>query len=106
VSNACGAEEGRTYPIDRPSPFPGAGSRKCGESVDEATARARPVEDAMDWHPLVLMRIVFVVLVCVVVAAGVMTKARPRTGREWVLVWVLFVVLAWALLGFVFLRSA
>jgi len=64
------------------------------------------VESDMDWHPWVLMRIVFILLVCAMVAAGVMTRARPRTPREWALVWALLLLLAWALLGFAFLRSS
>ncbi len=59
----------------------------------------------MDWHPLVLMRVVFIFLVCVMVAAGLLTRARPRTTRQWTLVWAVLVLLAWALLGFAFLRS-
>jgi len=60
----------------------------------------------MDWHPLVLMRVVFILLVGAMVAAGLITKARPRTPRQWTLVWAVLVLLAWALLGFAFLRSA
>jgi len=36
----------------------------------------------MDWHPQTLMQLVFVVLVCVLVAAGMTTRARPRTRRD------------------------
>ena len=60
----------------------------------------------MDWHPQILMRVVFGVLVCVIVVVGAVTGARPRTTREWRLVWALLVFLAWALLGFAFLKSA
>jgi len=57
-------------------------------------------------HPLELMRIIFVVLVCVLVIAGVTTRARPQTARQWRFVWALVVFLAWALVGFGWLRSA
>ena len=60
----------------------------------------------MPWHPSQLMRIVFIVLVAVLVIAGLTTGARPRTTRQWALVWAVLVVLAWALLGFAWLRSA
>lgn len=39
------------------------------------------------------------------IAVGVMTRARPRTRRDWALVWGVLVLLAWAVLGSVFLRS-
>ncbi len=51
------------------------------------------------------MRIVFVALVIALVAASGLTAARPRSRRDWTLVWAVLVVLAWALLGFAFLRS-
>ncbi len=57
-------------------------------------------------HLQVLMRAVFVVLVCVLVVVGMTTRARPRTRREWALVWAVLVLLAWALLGSAFLRSS
>src|SRR6476469_4869913 len=50
-------------------------------------------------HPLSLLRIIFGVLVTVLVVAGLTTRARPLTPREWMLVRVLIVFLAWALLG-------
>jgi hypothetical protein len=59
----------------------------------------------MNWHPLELMRIVFVVLLCALVVTAVTTGARPRTRREWTLLWIVLVFLAWALLGFGWLRS-
>jgi len=59
----------------------------------------------MAWHPLDLMRIIFVLLVATMVIAGVTTRARPRNAREWALVWVVLVFLIWALLGFGWLRS-
>jgi hypothetical protein len=59
----------------------------------------------MPWHPLQLMRIIFVVLVCVLVVVGVTTRARPQSARQWALVWTLFVFLAWALIGVGWLRS-
>lgn len=52
------------------------------------------------------MLLVFVVLFVALVVGGVFTRARPRTAREWRLVWVLLVFLAWALVGFGWLRSA
>jgi hypothetical protein len=60
----------------------------------------------MNWHPLELMRIVFVVLVCVLVVVAITTGARPRTPREWTAVWAVLVFLTWALLGFGWLRGA
>jgi hypothetical protein len=60
----------------------------------------------MAWHPLQLMRIIFVALVCVLVIAGVTTRARPQSARQWALVWSLLVFLAWALIGVGWLRSA
>ena len=60
----------------------------------------------MTWHPSVLMRLIFLVLVVVLVVAGVATGVRPRSAREWTLVWALLVFLAWALVGFGWLRSA
>jgi hypothetical protein len=59
----------------------------------------------MAWHPLVLMQIIFLVLVIGMVIAGLTTRARPRNQREWKLVWALLVFLAWALVGFGWLRS-
>jgi hypothetical protein len=60
----------------------------------------------MGWHPLQLMRFVFIALVAVIVIAALTTRrARPRTAWEWALVWAVVVFLAWALLGFAFLRS-
>lgn len=59
----------------------------------------------MDWHPQVLMAVVFVVLVGAMIAAGVLTKARPRSRRDWMLVRAVLALLAWALLGFAFLKS-
>ena len=57
------------------------------------------------WHPLLLMRLAFVVLVVALVILGVTTNARPRTARQWTIVWIVLVVLAWALLGPAWLRS-
>jgi hypothetical protein len=59
----------------------------------------------MNWHPLELMRLLFVVLVGALIVAAMTTRARPRSPREWTLVWVVLVFLAWALLGFGWLRS-
>jgi hypothetical protein len=57
------------------------------------------------WHPLLLLRIVFVVLVVALVILGVTTSARPRTAHQWTIVWIVLVLLAWALLGPAWLRS-
>jgi hypothetical protein len=59
----------------------------------------------MNRHPLELMRMVFVALLCFLVVAAITSGARPRTPREWTLVWTLLVFLGWALLGFGWLRS-
>ncbi len=59
----------------------------------------------MTWHPLYLMRVIFVVLVCVLVVASAITNARPQTTRQWTLVRLVLVFLAWALLGAGWLRS-
>ena len=48
---------------------------------------------------------VFVALLCVLVVIAATSEARPRTPREWTLVWMVLVFLAWALLGFGWLRS-
>jgi hypothetical protein len=59
----------------------------------------------MTWHPLELLRVIFVVLVGVLITAGLTTRAKPRSPRQWTWVWGLVVFLAWALLGFGWLRS-
>jgi cytochrome bd-type quinol oxidase subunit 1 len=59
----------------------------------------------MTWHPRVVMQTIFVVLVIGMVIAGLTTRARPRTQREWTLVWAVLIFLAWALVGFGWLRS-
>ena len=51
------------------------------------------------------MRVVFVVLLLTLVIASVTTRARPRTPRDWTLVWAVLLFLAWALVGFGWLRS-
>lgn len=56
-------------------------------------------------HPLDLLRIVFVVLVLVMIIVGSTTKSRPQTQRDWTLVWAVLVFLAWALLGFGWVRA-
>jgi hypothetical protein len=66
---------------------------------------SRFVQSGVTWHPLDLMRIIFVALVMTLVIAGLTTRARPRRRREWTLIWAVVVFLAWALLGFGFLRS-
>jgi hypothetical protein len=60
---------------------------------------------SMGWHPLYLMRMIFAVLVTATLVVGLSTRARPRSRRDWALVWVVFVLLAWALLGAGWLRS-
>jgi hypothetical protein len=59
----------------------------------------------MIWHPLHLLRVVFVALVALLVIAGLTTRARPQTPWQWTLVWLVMVFLAWALLGFGWLRA-
>ena len=60
----------------------------------------------MTRHPSLLMLLVFVVLFAALIVASAVTRTRPRTARDWRLVWVLLVFLAWALVGFGWLRSA
>ena len=60
----------------------------------------------MDRHPLQLLPIVFIALVVVMIITTVTTGARPRTSREWTLVWVVLVFLAWALLGHGWVRAS
>ena len=63
----------------------------------------------MTWdstHLSALMFLIFVVLFAALVVAGTATRARPRTPRQWALVWSVLVFLAWALVGFGWLRSA
>jgi hypothetical protein len=55
-------------------------------------------------HPAVLMRIIFAVLVTILIVAGLTTRARPRTRRQWTLVWAVLLFLVWALLGAGWLR--
>lgn len=59
----------------------------------------------MPWHPLDLLRLVFVALMMLMVIAGLTTSARPQTGRLWTVVWLLIVFLAWVLLGFGWLHA-
>ena len=59
----------------------------------------------MAWHPLTLLRIIFAVLVVTMVIVALTTHARPKTPREWTLVWVVVALLAWALLGFGWLHA-
>jgi len=59
----------------------------------------------MTWHPLDLLRFTFVVLVGAIIVAGLTTRARPRSPRQWTYVWAVVVFLAWALLGFGWLRA-
>ena len=51
------------------------------------------------------MRVIFGVLFVLMLVAGLTTRARPRSAREWTLVWVVLVFLMWALVGFGWLRS-
>jgi hypothetical protein len=59
----------------------------------------------MLWHPLDLLRIIFVILVAAMIVLGLTTGARPRTPRQWTLVWAVLAFLVWALLGFGWLRA-
>jgi hypothetical protein len=59
----------------------------------------------MAWHPLTLLRIIFAVLVLTIVIVALTTHARPKTPRQWMLVQVVVAFLAWALLGFGWLRA-
>jgi hypothetical protein len=59
----------------------------------------------MTSHPRDLMRIIFAVLLIAMVTAALTTQARPRTQRDWTLVWAVLVFLAWALVGLGWLRS-
>ena len=63
------------------------------------------VETHMAWHPLNLLRIIFAVLVVGMIIVGLTTRARPQTPRQWTIVWVVVAFLAWALLGFGWLRA-
>jgi hypothetical protein len=59
----------------------------------------------MNWHALDLSRIVFGILVVTMIVAAFTTAARPRTWREWRLVWAVLVFLEWALIGYDWLRA-
>ena len=52
------------------------------------------------------MQLIFVALVVVILVVSAVTGLRPKTARERTLVWLLFLFLAWALVGFGWLRSA
>jgi hypothetical protein len=52
------------------------------------------------------MPLIFVALVVALVVTSALMRVNPRTAREWTWVWALFVFLAWALVGFGWLRSA
>lgn len=58
------------------------------------------------WHPSVLMRLIFVILVVALVVASAVTRVGPRTARDRTFAWIVLVFLAWALVGFEWLRSA
>jgi hypothetical protein len=51
------------------------------------------------------MLLIFGVLFAALVLVSTVTRARPRTAREWALVWSVLVFLAWALVGFAWVRS-
>ena len=59
----------------------------------------------MSEHPVNLLRVAFAGLVTVMVVAGLTTRARPDSPRQWTLVWVVLVFLAWILLGFGWVRA-
>jgi hypothetical protein len=63
------------------------------------------VETHVVWHPLTLLRIIFAVLVITMVIVASTTNTRPNTPRQWMLVRVVVAFLAWALLGFGWLRA-
>ncbi len=51
------------------------------------------------------MLLIFGLLFTVLLLAGTATKVRPRTARDWALVWSVLVFLAWALVGSGWVRS-
>lgn len=59
----------------------------------------------MSWHPSVLMRLIFAMLVVVLIVASAATTTRPRSAHDWTLVWGVLVFLGWALVGAGWLRS-
>lgn len=59
----------------------------------------------MPWHPLNLLRVIFAILAVGMIIAGLTTQAQPQTTREWTLVWVVIVVLIWAMLGIGWVRT-
>lgn len=63
------------------------------------------VQHYIVWHPLNVLRIIFAVLVAGMVIIGLTTRAGPQTARQWRLVWAVIAFLAWALLGFGWLRA-
>jgi hypothetical protein len=52
------------------------------------------------------MTLVFAVLVVALIVGSVATRTRPHSARDWALVWCVLVFLAWALVGFGWVRSA
>jgi hypothetical protein len=63
------------------------------------------VETHVVWHQLMLLRIIFAVVVVTMVIVASTTNTRPKTPRQWTLVPVVVAFLAWALLGFGWLRA-
>jgi len=51
------------------------------------------------------MVVIFLLLFAVLVLGGTLTGARPRTSRQWMAAWGVLVFLAWALIGFGWVRS-
>src|SRR5687767_2124574 len=68
----------------------GVAARGCIKIRRGGTAH-RPTGMNPHWHPLELLRVVFVVLVLALMIPALTTGARPRTSREWTLVWMVLV---------------
>ena len=51
------------------------------------------------------MALIFMALFAVLVLGSALSGARPRTARQWTFAWSVLVFLAWALLGFGWVRS-
>ena len=56
-------------------------------------------------HVSALMVLIFMMLVAALVLGSTFTAAGPRTARQRTLSWGLLIFLAWALLGFGWVRS-
>ena len=113
-----GSSRHSSFPVERVHERPSAGISKIVFGALDVSDRRVPsrksyptnhgttvVETHMTWHPLNLLRVVFAVLVVGMVVAGLTTRARPQTTRQWMLVWVVVVFLTWVLLGLTWLRA-